>query len=214
MLVTRLFLGYWKCSFIYLFYCKKSIISFGLLYPCMLAFALLRDLAWIVYGQRVQSPPALEMRSFIFYLNNGLRTQRPLAQQGAASTNQLARKAIFNCLTFLSPHQSFSILCLEAKKQRVGEGGGREGERKGEAEKRSGGETVVYGRGQACWQSHLQTEESRHSSGQAQRAQLGVNVGTQWGRVKNSTCFCWTCHSPVHSCKESLGTIWMLFVLF
>lgn len=132
-------------SFIYLFILLwESITSFGLLHSCMMAFALLGDLAWIVCGQRVQSPPALEMRSFIFYLNNGLRTQRLLAQQGAESTNQLASTAIFNCLTFPSPHQSFSILCLEAKKQRLGKGE-REGGREtgwGWKEERRRGETV------------------------------------------------------------------------
>ena len=51
------------------------------------------------------------------------------------------------------------------------------------------------------------SETCRHDSGLAERAQLGVNGETQWDFMKNSSWFCWTCHSLVHSCVESLGTI-------
>ena len=51
------------------------------------------------------------------------------------------------------------------------------------------------------------SETSRHDSGLAERAQLGVNGETQWDFMKNSSWFCRTCHSLVHSCVESLGTI-------
>lgn len=73
---------------------------------------------------------------------------------------------------------------------------------------------MVFWRGQACCSSWAVSEWAWQNSGLAEKAQLGVNVERQWHRVKNSTWFCWTCHSLVHSCEESLGTIWMLFVLF
>lgn len=68
--------------------------------------------------------------------------------------------------------------------------------------------------GQACCSSWAVSERDWHNSGLAEKAQLGVNAERQWHRVNNSTCFCWTCHSSVHSCEKSLGTIWMLFVFF